>query len=84
MRLLLQIGVSIDAQDIGHNTPLHLAAAGHDVAMINLLVSKGADRTLKNKAGRTPLQMFTGYSQLHAISATKYRKVHGLLGVPSI
>ncbi len=37
------------------NTALHVAAAMMDSRMAALLLSHGADRRLKNKAGETPL-----------------------------
>ncbi|XP_023313599.1 ankyrin-1-like isoform X2 [Trichogramma pretiosum] len=55
--------VQIDARDKNGNTPLILAACHSTEEALRLLLLRGADPNLANKAGSTPL---------HAICQTKY------------
>lgn len=57
--LAKQQGANVNCVDTAQAcTPLHLAAAGgHAVAVRLLLDSFGADRSVKTKAGLTPLQL---------------------------
>ena len=43
----------LDCQDHLKNTPLHLAADEGQAATVSLLLSLGADRTIKNEDGET-------------------------------
>ena len=43
----------MDSQDGLKRTPLHLAADEGQAAAVSLLLSLGADRTIKNAAGKT-------------------------------
>lgn len=81
IRYLLKKGAPLDAADDSNNTPLHLAAAKHDMELAEFLTSNGADKTLKNKAGKTPLQTFATCSHLHVFSDEKYLTAHRILGV---
>ena len=47
----------IGMQDKNGNTALHLAYARRDVKMIRLLKRFGASENIKNKSGKTPLDM---------------------------
>ncbi len=57
--LLLQYGATVDAQDFYGNTPLSHAvfASRGRGEMIELLLSAGADRELKNTHGVSPLDL---------------------------
>jgi ankyrin repeat protein len=52
MKLLVDCGANVNIQDIGGNTPIYSA----DFEMTRYLVANGADLTIKNKHGETPLQ----------------------------
>jgi ankyrin repeat protein len=54
VRILLDAGADVNAQQHGGWTPLHSAAANGDREMIDLLFSRGADAALANDAGATP------------------------------
>jgi ankyrin repeat protein len=50
-------GAHINLQDDKGNTPLHVAIALKNWQVASLLLKKGADTTIANKAGKTPLQL---------------------------
>ena len=54
------LGADVNARDHEGNTALHHAAARGDVAMIEYLVSKGADVTVVNREGHTTADMANG------------------------
>ncbi len=54
---LFQIGVDVNAQDEQWGTALHLAIATRQPDLIKTVLKKGADPTLKNHEGFTPLEM---------------------------
>ena len=55
---LLRLGDDPNRRTSGGDTPLHVAAASGDVGeVIRGLFSAGADEKLKNKAGKTPVQL---------------------------
>jgi ankyrin repeat protein len=58
--LVEECGADVDVRDHEGNTALHNAAARGDVAMIEYLVSKGADVTLVNREGQTTADMANG------------------------
>jgi ankyrin repeat protein len=58
--LVEELGVDVNAADHEGNTALHQAAARGDVAMIEYLVSKGADVTRVNREGQTTADMANG------------------------
>ena len=53
----MQVGSVVDQSDFSGNTPLHVAASLGNTQLINLLVTGGADHTLKNLEGETPLDL---------------------------
>jgi ankyrin repeat protein len=57
IRLALDAGVDVNAQNATGDTALHTAATsgGGQPAIIRLLVERGARLDLKNKSDRTPL-----------------------------
>ena len=55
--VLLQASGDADQTDFSGNTPLHVAASLGNAQLINLLVSGGADCTVKNLEGETPLDL---------------------------
>lgn len=58
--LVERTGADVNAVDHEGNTPLHNAAARGDVAMIEYLVSKGADVKRVNREGQTTADMANG------------------------
>lgn len=58
--LVERTGADVNAVDHEGNTPLHNAAARGDVAMIEYLVSKGADVRRVNREGQTTADMANG------------------------
>jgi ankyrin repeat protein len=57
MKLLLDAGARIDAVDDRGNTPLHAAAEVGSLRVVEILVSRGARRGVKNRAGATALDL---------------------------
>jgi len=60
VRLLIERGAPVDGQGspAGH-TPLHEAAYNGDVALVRLLLDRGADRAVRTAEGDTPLDIAT-------------------------
>ena len=58
--LVEEVGADVNAADHEGNTALHQAAARGDVAMIDYLVSKGADVTRVNREGQSTADMANG------------------------
>ncbi|KAJ1374133.1 hypothetical protein KIN20_036749 [Parelaphostrongylus tenuis] len=56
IRYLLSKNVDVNAADPEGNTPLHFAACCHRQTAAEILISKGADRTLRNCDGQTPAE----------------------------
>jgi len=54
--VLLKKGCDINAQDNNGNTVLHRAAIGHSKRVIWFLLDNGADKSIQNNDGQTPLQ----------------------------
>lgn len=59
VELLLNAGAEIDIIDFQGNTPLHSIASETDeyIDVVEYLISRNANRNLKNKAGQTPLNI---------------------------
>jgi ankyrin repeat protein len=57
IRLLLDHGADIDAQDNDHATSLHVASHYGCVKGAQLLLELGANVDLEDKEGRTPFQV---------------------------
>jgi len=56
VRDLLEIpGINVNQQDITGCTALHYAMRHNIESMVDCLAAKGADATIKNRAGRTPI-----------------------------
>jgi len=59
--------------------PLHVAVKEQDVEMVKLLLSVGADRTLKNSSGKTPVQKAEEYSKQNKNEATSAEIIDALV-----
>ena len=57
MRLLIDHGADVAAQDETHSTPLHLAAFWCNVEAVRLLIEHGDDVTAQDGNHRTPLHL---------------------------
>jgi ankyrin repeat protein len=55
--LLLNIGANIKRKDYNDNTPLHTASKAGYIQIIKLLLTHGADKTVKNRQGKTPADL---------------------------
>ncbi len=53
---LIEKGAEVNKQDIHGNTPLHNAAATGLIPVIELLLEEGADPSIWNRQGQTPLR----------------------------
>ncbi len=70
MKILLDHGATLNtrASETGF-TPLHLAAAAGDAAVIKMLLAKGADRTTRDVFGATPLEHAVHLNQTASVEA---------------
>ncbi len=79
IRLLLQAGADINAQDKNGATPLHRAVRTRCAAAVECLLNAGADATMRNKPGSTPFHLAvqnTGRGGSGAeIAKTQQRKI---------
>ena len=57
MRLLIDHGANVAAQDETHSTPLHLAAFWCNVEAVRLLIEHGDDVFVQDGNQRTPLHL---------------------------
>ena len=57
VRLLIKKQVNINAADNNRNTPLHRALRNNDFELAYILMKAGADTTIENNNGKTPLQI---------------------------
>ena len=57
VRLLIEHGADVIAQDESHVTPLHLASLSWIPEIVGLLLERGACATAKDKRCRTPLHL---------------------------
>lgn len=64
---LLLNGLDIDAQNKNGRTPLHLAVERGDIKAVATLLVRGADPTIVDAAGRTPLDL------LHHMASSEYK-----------
>jgi ankyrin repeat protein len=57
VRLLIDHGADVTAQDETHLTPLHHAAFWGNVETVRLLIQQGADVTAQDSSKTTPLHL---------------------------
>jgi ankyrin repeat protein len=57
VRLLIDHGADIAAQDEAHSTPLHLAALCGGTETVQLLIEHGASVTAQDRSKKTPLHL---------------------------
>jgi ankyrin repeat protein len=57
IRSMIKDGISVNCQNQFNTTALHLATYNGQLGTVELLLAHGADKTLKNSNGRTPLDV---------------------------
>ncbi|KAN0136205.1 Ankyrin repeat-containing domain protein [Lactarius tabidus] len=62
VRLLIEHGADVTAQDEAYSTPLHLAASEGSAETVGLLIEHGADVAAKDEGRRTPLHLASSVS----------------------
>ncbi len=60
IKLFIERGADVNAQDAYGNTPLHYAAQIDNIEAVKLLIAKGAYFNIKNKRDETPCDVATG------------------------
>jgi ankyrin repeat protein len=78
MQGLLAQRVEVNARNPQGWTSLHVAAAGGDIAVVELLLRHGADVNAQSHVGATPLDNAITYSQNRAVVALL--EAHGAQG----
>lgn len=78
MQALLAKRVAVDARNAQGWTSLHVAAAGGDIAVVELLLRHGAEVNVQSYVGATPLDHAITYSQNRAVVALL--EAHGAQG----
>lgn len=51
--------VAVNIRDVNGQTPLHLACFAGDCKIVQLLMSSGADKSIKDQSGKSPLDLCT-------------------------
>lgn len=69
VKMLLDASAYIDAASPNGTTPMMMAARAGHVSTIDLLISQGADPTIKNQLGMTAQDFAKRYSEKDAITA---------------
>ena len=77
-RVLLDMGVAIDTRDPSGGTPLMVAASSGSVEIAGLLLGRGADRTLKDDAGKTALDHVAA-AEAKGVSADRIEALRRIL-----
>ena len=77
-RALLDMGVAIDTRNPSGGTPLMVAAGSGSVEVAQLLLDRGADRTLKDSAGKTALDYLSA-AEAKGVSADRIEALQRLL-----
>lgn len=65
---LQRAGVPVHSVDTAGNTPLHFAAYGGALSMINVLIESGADVNVQNKDGNAPIHYALAQGQAQGAS----------------
>ena len=73
--LLEAQGVDVNAKDNDEWTPLHLASLKGNAEVVRFLLEKGADATLRNIRGSTPLDLTTNREIQQMLSKLKCTEV---------
>jgi phospholipid transport system substrate-binding protein len=68
LRVLLNRGADVNAQDIKLRTPLHFAIEYNNYEMVKALLENGADKNRNDNIGRSPLRLATDQGKLEIVS----------------
>lgn len=68
LTLLINSGADLNMQNNNGDTPLHAAASYFHIKMVKYLLIEGADKTIKNKEGRYPIDETYIYKKSPAIN----------------
>jgi len=79
-RLLLGFGVGVDARSPIGTTPLMAAVGSGSVEVVELLLDGGADRTLKDKAGKTALD-YVAVAETKGVAAERAAALRRMLSI---
>jgi ankyrin repeat protein len=79
-RVLLDMGVAIDTRGSFGLTPLMAAAGSGSVEVVELLLDGGADRTLKDKAGKTALD-YLEQAETRGLPSDRIELLRGRLAI---
>ena len=74
VKLLLAHGAAVNERGLGGTTALHCAVCYSNLAVVELLVGRGADSSLPDARGKTPMDYAVGSPQLIAVLLNKPRK----------
>jgi hypothetical protein len=66
-RILIDRGAATNALDSKNRTPLHFAAQHVNPAMVELLISRGADKSLMDATGALPFDIATNWNSFSSI-----------------
>jgi ankyrin repeat protein len=57
VRLFIDLGVDVNAQDVSHASPLHLASSAGNAETVQLLIRHGVDVEARDGSDKTPLHL---------------------------
>lgn len=78
IRMLIEKGADVNAEDTQKNTSLHAAASFGHIEPVKLLLQRGAHVDVENVHGRTPLWYASGNGQrFHTTDIAKVLILHG-------
>jgi ankyrin repeat protein len=79
-KMLLDKNALINVQDIYGNTPLHIAVEKEHIPFIELLLTHGADQTIRNNQRKIPMRVLL--DSMHTYDKAERKrlsKIHGKL-----
>lgn len=80
VKLLIEHGCDINAQDWSGNTPLHIACEGGSIEVVTLLIKNNADAFILNKSYNGPLHVACAHGFLEVAKVlvdNSYIDIHG-------
>lgn len=77
MRILLQSNAEVNSRSGNGATPLHMAVKNYNCleATVSLLLRSGADETMKNEDGHSPMDVLGANSRLHPFVKERVRQL---------